>query len=244
MITEEQLNQLLKIPNSGKFGGATGNLNAHYASYPKKDWHKFSREFLNNIGLKRSYPTTQIEHYDNLASQLDAIKRINTILIDLCRDIWMYIAMNYFNQKLKKNEVGSSAMPHKINPIDFENAEGNLGLSNAVFNHLSSKLPVSRLQRDLTDSTTLRNIGIPFAYSIIAYKSLTKGISKLIVNKNKINHHFYLSKKGSLHDATKNLYTCLRKIKNKGYKSIAIQKIKNLGLGKTINDRLYRASNK
>ena len=183
---EEQLNQLLKIPHSAKFGGATGNMNAHYAAYPKTNWHNFAKTFLNNIGLKRSYPTTQIEHYDNLAAQLDTIKRINTILIDLTRDIWMYIAMNYFNQKMKKNEVGSSAMPHKINPIDFENAEGNLGIANAILSHLSEKLPISRLQRDLSDSTVMRNIGVPFSHSLIAYKAIIKGLNKLIVNKDKI----------------------------------------------------------
>ena len=185
---EEQLNQLFKIPNSGKFGGATGNLNAHYASYPKKDWHDFAKKFLKSIGLKRSYPTTQIEHYDNLASQLDAIKRINTILIDLSRDLWIYISMNYFNQKIKKNEIGSSAMPHKVNPIDFENAEGNLGVANAMLSHLSEKLPISRLQRDLSDSTVMRNIGVPIAHSIIAYKAIMKGLNKLIVNKEQISN--------------------------------------------------------
>ncbi|MAZ55877.1 MAG: adenylosuccinate lyase [Flavobacteriales bacterium] len=184
---QEQLNQLLKVPHSAKFGGATGNLNAHYASYPKIDWHKFAKEFLRDIGLKRSYPTTQIEHYDNLAAQLDAIKRINTILIDLCRDIWIYISMNYFNQKISKNEVGSSAMPHKVNPIDFENAEGNLGVANALFTHLSEKLPISRLQRDLSDSTVMRNLGVPIAHSIISYKAIIKGLNKLIVNHAKIN---------------------------------------------------------
>tara|TARA_B100001250_G_scaffold389429_1_gene388524 strand:+ start:11809 stop:13149 length:1341 start_codon:yes stop_codon:yes gene_type:complete len=183
---QEQLNQLLKIPHSAKFGGATGNLNAHYASYPKQDWHKFAKKFLANIGLKRSYPTTQIEHYDNLAAQLDAIKRINTILIDLCRDIWIYISMNYFNQKINKNEVGSSAMPHKVNPIDFENAEGNLGVANALLSHLSEKLPISRLQRDLSDSTVMRNLGVPIAHSLISYKAIMKGLNKLIVNHKKI----------------------------------------------------------
>ena len=184
---EEQLNQLLKIPHSAKFGGATGNLNAHYASYPKKDWHKFAKEFLADIGLKRSYPTTQIEHYDNLAAQLDNIKRINTILIDLCRDIWIYISMNYFNQKIKKHEVGSSAMPHKVNPIDFENAEGNLGVANALLSHLSEKLPISRLQRDLSDSTVMRNLGVPIAHTIISYKAILKGLNKLIVNEEQIS---------------------------------------------------------
>ena len=183
---QEQLNQLLKIPHSAKFGGATGNFNAHYASYPKQDWHKFAKKFLADIGLKRSYPTTQIEHYDNLAAQLDAIKRINTILIDLCRDIWIYISMNYFNQKINKNEVGSSAMPHKVNPIDFENAEGNLGVANALLSHLSEKLPISRLQRDLSDSTVMRNLGVPIAHSVISYKAIMKGLNKLIVNHEKI----------------------------------------------------------
>ena len=183
---EEQLSQLKKIPHSAKFGGATGNMNAHYAAYPKYNWHSFAKKFLNSIGLKRSYPTTQIEHYDNLGAQLDALKRINTILIDLCRDIWMYISMNYFNQKIKKNEVGSSAMPHKVNPIDFENAEGNLGIANALYTHLSSKLPISRLQRDLSDSTVLRNIGVPIAHTIIAYKAIIKGLHKLTVNNLKI----------------------------------------------------------
>ena len=184
---DEQLSQLIKIPHSAKFGGATGNLNAHYVSYPNKDWHKFSYKFLADIGLKRSYPTTQIEHYDNLASQLDAIKRINTILVDLCRDIWTYISMNYFSQKIKKNEVGSSAMPHKVNPIDFENAEGNLGVANAILSHLSDKLPISRLQRDLSDSTVMRNLGVPIAHSVIAYKAICKGLNKLIVNEKKIS---------------------------------------------------------
>ena len=183
---EEQLNQLYKIPHSAKFGGATGNLNAHYVAYPKYNWHKFAKDFLKKLGLQRSYPTTQIEHYDNLASQLDSIKRINTILIDLSRDIWMYISMNYFNQKIKKNEVGSSAMPHKVNPIDFENAEGNLGIGNALLSHLSEKLPISRLQRDLSDSTVMRNLGVPIAHSIIAYKAILKGLNKLTVNQNVI----------------------------------------------------------
>ena len=183
---EEQLSQLKKIPHSAKFGGATGNMNAHYVAYPKYNWHNFAKKFLNDIGLKRSYPTTQIEHYDNLGAQLDALKRINTILIDLCRDVWMYISMNYFNQKINKNEVGSSAMPHKVNPIDFENAEGNLGIANALYTHLSNKLPISRLQRDLSDSTVLRNIGVPIAHTIIAYKAIIKGLHKLTVNNLKI----------------------------------------------------------
>ena len=180
---EKQLNHLLNIPHSAKFGGATGNLNAHYIAYPKDDWHGFAKAFLQHLGLDRSYPTTQIEHYDNLAAQFDAIKRINTILIDLNRDMWIYISMNYFNQKVNKDEVGSSAMPHKINPIDFENSEGNLGVANALFSHFSEKLPISRLQRDLSDSTVLRNIGVPMSHSLIAYKALMKGIKKLTINK-------------------------------------------------------------
>ncbi len=181
-----QYNYLKKIPHSGKFGGATGNLNAHYIAFPKVNWHSFSKKFLSSIGLNRSYPTTQIEHYDNLANQLDTIKRINTILIDLNRDFWTYISIDYFKQIVTKKEVGSSAMPHKINPIDFENSEGNLGVANSLLTHLSGKLPISRLQRDLTDSTVLRNLGVPIAHSFIAYNSLLKGLQKLIVNEKKI----------------------------------------------------------
>ena len=181
-----QFNFLKKIPNSGKFGGATGNLNAHYIAFPKKKWHAFSKRFLKSLGLSRSYPTTQIEHYDNLANQLDSIKRLNTILIDLNRDLWTYISIDYFKQVVKKEEVGSSAMPHKINPIDFENSEGNLGVANALLTHLSQKLPISRLQRDLTDSTVLRNLGVPISHSFISYNSLLKGLNKLIVNEEKI----------------------------------------------------------
>ena len=181
-----QFKYLKKIPNSGKFGGATGNLNAHYVAFPKKNWHSFSKKFLKSLGLTRSYPTTQIEHYDNLSNQLDTIKRINTILIDLNRDFWTYISIDYFKQVVNKKEVGSSAMPHKINPIDFENSEGNLGLANSLFKHLSEKLPISRLQRDLTDSTVLRNLGVPIAHSFIAYNNLLKGLNKLIVNEDKI----------------------------------------------------------
>jgi adenylosuccinate lyase len=179
-----QLSMLAEVPYAAKFGGATGNLNAHYVTYPDIDWHEFARTFVKDkIGLVRSYPTTQIEHYDYLAAFFDNLKRINTILIDFSRDIWQYISMGYFKQSIKEGEVGSSAMPHKVNPIDFENAEGNLGLANAVYEHLSAKLPVSRLQRDLTDSTVLRNIGVPLAHSIIALKSLLKGIGKLELNK-------------------------------------------------------------
>lgn len=184
---EKQLNLLNTIPFSAKFGGATGNLNAHQVAYPDIDWNKFCDEFCNQLGLSRSFPTTQIEHYDNLAALFDNLKRINTILIDLCRDLWQYISMEYFKQKIKEGEIGSSAMPHKVNPIDFENAEGNLGYANAIFEHLSAKLPISRLQRDLTDSTVLRNIGVPLAHSYIAFKSLLKGLSKLELNKSAID---------------------------------------------------------
>ena len=185
---EAQLKQLRAIPLSAKFGGATGNMNAHHIAYPKTDWKKFADNFVNkNLGLDRSYPTTQIEHYDNLAALCDAFSRINTILIDLDRDVWTYIGMDYFKQKIKEGEVGSSAMPHKVNPIDFENSEGNLGMANAIFRHLAEKLPISRLQRDLTDSTVLRNIGVPFAHSVIAYNSLLKGLNKLILNREAID---------------------------------------------------------
>ena len=178
-----QKDQNVSIPFSAKFGGATGGLNAHYVAYPEIDWVAFANHFVNEtLGLNRSQFTTQIEHYDFLAAHFDALKRINNILIDLCRDVWMYISMNYFSQKIKADEVGSSAMPHKVNPIDFENAEGNLGIANAVYEHLSSKLPISRLQRDLTDSTVLRNIGVPVAHSMIALQSILKGLDKLILN--------------------------------------------------------------
>lgn len=184
---ENQLQQLSVLPTTAKFGGATGNFNAHHVAYPKTDWIKFGNEFVEKkLGLQRQQFTTQIEHYDNLAAQMDSIKRINTILIDLCRDIWTYVSMDYFKQKIKKGEIGSSAMPHKVNPIDFENAEGNLGIANALWEHLSAKLPVSRLQRDLTDSTVLRNIGVPFAHSILSLKSIEKGLGKLLLNEDKI----------------------------------------------------------
>ncbi len=174
---------LKSIPVCGKFGGATGNFNAHFVAFPKIDWVTFSNDFLaNRLGIERLQTTTQIEHYDQLAARFDAFKRINTILIDLCRDIWQYVSLDYFKQSIKKGEVGSSAMPHKVNPIDFENAEGNLGLANAVLEHLSAKLPISRLQRDLTDSTVLRNIGMPFGYSLVALHSLKKGLGKLLLN--------------------------------------------------------------
>jgi adenylosuccinate lyase len=184
---ENQVEQLINIPASAKFGGATGNFNAHHIAFPKVDWIKFANEFVEDVlGLQRSQFTTQIEHYDNLASTFDCMKRINTILVDLCRDIWTYISLYYFKQRTKAGEVGSSAMPHKVNPIDFENAEGNLGIANSLFEHLSSKLPVSRLQRDLTDSTVLRNIGVPFAHTIISFKSIEKGLGKLVLNDEKI----------------------------------------------------------
>jgi len=179
---DSQIAQLKHIPWSAKFGGATGNFNAHYAAYPQINWVTFGNEFDSSLGLHRSLITTQIEHYDNLAALFDCFKRINTILVDLCRDMWTYISMNYFTQQVKKGEVGSSAMPHKVNPIDYENAEGNFGIANAVFEHLSAKLPVSRLQRDLTDSTVLRNAGVPFAHSLIALKSLLRGLDKITVN--------------------------------------------------------------
>ena len=184
---DQQLLQLSHVPFAAKFGGATGNFNAHHVAYPNQDWIAFSNEFVNQVlGLYRSQTTTQIEHYDHLAALMDCWKRINTILIDLSRDIWTYVSMDYFKQKIKAGEVGSSAMPHKVNPIDFENAEGNLGFANAMFEHLSAKLPVSRLQRDLTDSTVLRNIGMPFAHTLIAYASLEKGLEKLILNEAEI----------------------------------------------------------
>ena len=185
---ENQIQLLSHIPFTGKFGGATGNFNAHAVAYPKYNWVKFANEFLENkLGLQRQQYTTQIEHYDTLAAHFDAIKRINNILIDLCRDMWSYISVDYFKQQTKKGEVGSSAMPHKVNPIDFENAEGNFGIANAILEHLSAKLPISRLQRDLTDSTVLRNIGVPIAHTIISLKSLEKGLGKLILNEPKIN---------------------------------------------------------
>ena len=183
-----QFNQLKAIPYSAKFGGATGNFNAHHVAFMQVDWIQFADNFVNNIlKLSRSQVTTQIEHYDNLAAMCDAYKRINTILLDFCRDIWTYISMNYFSIAIKEGEVGSSAMPHKVNPIDFENAEGNIGLANAIFEHLSSKLPVSRLQRDLTDSTVTRNLGVPLAHTLIALKSISKGLDKISLNKEVLN---------------------------------------------------------
>ena len=184
---EEQRNTLLAVPNAAKFGGATGNFNAHVVAYPKQDWKSFGTNFVENrLGLHHSFPTTQIEHYDHFAALCDAMKRINTILIDLDRDIWTYISMDYFKQKIKEGEVGSSAMPHKVNPIDFENSEGNLGIANALFSYLAEKLPISRLQRDLTDSTILRNVGTPFGHSLIGFQSTLKGLGKLLLNEEKI----------------------------------------------------------
>lgn len=183
----QQVSQLKVIPYSAKFGGATGNMNAHYIAYPDIDWHHFAKTFVEDyLDLKRSYPTTQIEHYDNLAAYFHACSRINTILIDLCRDVWTYISMDYFKQKVVAGEVGSSTMPHKVNPIDFENAEGNLGIANALFTHLSEKLPISRLQRDLTDSTVLRNVGVPIAHTMIAFQSIQKGLGKLLLNEKQL----------------------------------------------------------
>jgi len=184
---EEQYKQLQSIPHAAKFGGATGNYNAHHVAYPTTNWKQFGTDFVEGrLGLNHSFPTTQIEHYDHMASLFDLLKRINTIFIDLDRDIWTYVSMDYFKQKIKKGEVGSSAMPHKVNPIDFENSEGNLGIANALFEHLSAKLPISRLQRDLTDSTVLRNIGVPIAHTILSFQSTLKGLNKLLLNEEKI----------------------------------------------------------
>lgn len=183
----EQLKTLKSIPYAAKFGGATGNFNAHHLAYPEIDWKAFATNLLNKtLELQHSFPTTQIEHYDHMAALFDAMKRINSIMIDMNRDFWTYISMDYFKQKIKKGEVGSSAMPHKVNPIDFENSEGNLGIANAIFEHLAAKLPISRLQRDLTDSTVLRNVGVPYAHSLIAFKSTSKGLGKLLLNQSKI----------------------------------------------------------
>ncbi|WP_373518697.1 adenylosuccinate lyase [Pricia sp.] len=183
---KEQFNLMNDIPSAAKFGGATGNFNAHNVAYPDIDWKAFGQKFVQGqLGLHHSFPTTQIEHYDHLAALFDTLKRINTIILDLDRDFWTYVSMDYFKQKIKKGEVGSSAMPHKVNPIDFENSEGNLGIANALFEHMSAKLPVSRLQRDLTDSTVLRNVGVPFAHTLIAFQSTLKGLNKLLLNRPK-----------------------------------------------------------
>lgn len=184
---EEQMRFLFNVPFAAKFGGATGNYNAHFIAYPNHDWKIFGNKFVEEtLGLKHSFPTTQIEHYDHFAAFFDALKRINTIIIDLDRDIWTYVSMDYFKQKIKAGEIGSSAMPHKVNPIDFENSEGNLGIANAIFEHLSAKLPLSRLQRDLTDSTVLRNIGVPIGHTIIGFEATLKGLNKLLLNKDKL----------------------------------------------------------
>jgi adenylosuccinate lyase len=191
MVFVERLNNqlvlVMQVPFSAKFGGASGNFNAHHAAYPKTDWKKFADNFITSLGLKRLQFTTQIEHYDNLCALFDGMKRINNILVDFNRDVWTYVSMDYFKQEVKEGEIGSSAMPHKINPIDFENSEGNLGMANALFEYLSAKLPISRLQRDLTDSTVLRNVGVPFGHTLIAMKSLLKGLDKLIVNTDAIH---------------------------------------------------------
>jgi len=185
---EEQMRLLFNVPFAAKFGGATGNYNAHHVAYPQIDWRQFGSDFVENtLGLHHSFPTTQIEHYDHFAAFFDALKRINTIVMDLDRDIWTYVSMDYFKQKIKVGEIGSSAMPHKVNPIDFENSEGNLGIANAIFEHLSAKLPLSRLQRDLTDSTVLRNIGVPFGHTLIAFEATLKGLNKLLLNEPKFN---------------------------------------------------------
>jgi adenylosuccinate lyase len=221
------------VPYSAKFGGATGNYNAHHVAYPHIDWIKFGDQFVNEkLGLERSRYTTQIEHYDNLAALFDCLKRINTILLDLSRDMWAYISMDYFKQQVKAGEVGSSAMPHKVNPIDFENAEGNLGLANAIFEHLSAKLPISRLQRDLTDSTVLRNIGVPIAHTLISLKSIDRGLNKLLLNEAKIH--------SDLHDnwavAAEAIQTILRR---EGYPR-PYEKLKELTRGAHITEQSIR----
>ncbi len=227
---QHQLDLLLLIPHTGKFGGATGNFNAHHVAFPKYNWKKFADELLaKKFGLLRQQYTTQIEHYDNLAAQFDAMKRINTILIDLCRDIWTYISMDYFGQKVNANETGSSAMPHKVNPIDFENAEGNLGLANASFEFLSQKLPVSRLQRDLTDSTVIRNIGVPVAHTIIAFQSIEKGFSKLILQPQRLHEDL----EANWNVVTEAIQTILRR---ENYPN-AYEVLKEFSRGKKINQK-------
>jgi adenylosuccinate lyase len=226
----KQVAQLGDVPYSAKFGGATGNYNAHHVAYPAIDWIRFGDHFVNEkLGLDRSRYTTQIEHYDNLAALFDNLKRINTILIDLSRDMWAYISMDYFKQQVKAGEIGSSAMPHKVNPIDFENAEGNLGIANAIFEHLSAKLPISRLQRDLTDSTVLRNIGVPIAHTLISLKSIDKGLGKLLLNETKIH--------ADLHDnwavAAEAIQTILRR---EGYPK-PYEKLKELTRGAHITEQ-------
>jgi len=229
----KQVAQLSEVPFSAKFGGATGNYNAHHVAYPQINWIEFGDRFVNEtLGLERSRYTTQIEHYDNLAALFDNLKRINTILIDLSRDMWAYISMDYFKQQVKAGEVGSSAMPHKVNPIDFENAEGNLGIANAIFEHLSAKLPISRLQRDLTDSTVLRNIGVPIAHTLISLKSIEKGLGKLVLNETKIS--------ADLNDnwavAAEAIQTILRR---EGYPK-PYEKLKELTRGAQINENIIK----
>lgn len=232
MVFVERINNQIQlfcsIPYTGKFGGATGNFNAHHVAYPKYNWVQFANTFLQNkLGLQRQQYTTQIEHYDNLAAHFDALKRINTILIDLCRDVWSYISADYFKQKTKAGEIGSSAMPHKVNPIDFENAEGNLGMANAILEHLAAKLPISRLQRDLTDSTVLRNIGVPMAHITIALQALSKGLSKLILNDAKLK----IDLDNNWAVVAEAIQTILRREKY----PLPYEALKNLTRGKAIN---------
>jgi adenylosuccinate lyase len=227
---ENQIQLFSYIPFTAKFGGATGNFNAHQIAYPKYDWVKFANLFVEEkLGLQRQQYTTQIEHYDTLATHFDAIKRINTIFIDLCRDIWAYVSMDYFKQKTKKGEVGSSAMPHKVNPIDFENAEGNLGIANALLEHLSAKLPISRLQRDLTDSTVLRNIGVPMAHTILSVKSIEKGLSKLVLNEPKL--------KGDLENNWAVVAEAIQTILRRENYPAPYEALKDLTRGKTTIDK-------
>lgn len=222
-----------KLGFHGKFGGATGNFNAHHIAYSNIDWDAFADHFLQEyLGLVRNKPTTQIDHYDDLAALFDNLRRINVILLDMCRDIWTYISLDYFKQKVNKDEVGSSAMPHKVNPIDFENAEGNLGIANAIFDHLSNKLPVSRLQRDLTDSTVLRNIGVPLGHSLIAYQSILKGMGKLIVNEEKINQDL----ENNWAVVAEAIQTILRR---EGYPN-PYEKLKQFSRGQAMNEGMFR----
>jgi adenylosuccinate lyase len=230
---EGQLDLLQSVPYTCKFGGATGNFNAHHIAFPKTPWVRFGNEFCQGLGLQRQQYTTQIEHYDNLAAHFDGIKRINTILTDLCRDAWTYISMDYFKQKTRKGEVGSSAMPHKVNPIDFENAEGNLGMANALLEYLSGKLPVSRLQRDLTDSTVLRNIGVPFGHTILAFRSIHKGLGKLVLNEPAI--HADLERNWAV--VAEAIQTVLRR---ENYPS-PYEALKDLTRGQEINEKAIRA---
>ncbi len=251
---QKQLGLLYIIPYSAKFGGATGNFNAHVVAYPSIKWIEFANAFVNNVlKLERSQTTTQIEHYDNLAALFDNLKRINTILIDLCRDIWTYVSLGYFKQKINEGEVGSSAMPHKVNPIDFENAEGNLGIANAVFEFLSSKLPISRLQRDLTDSTVSRNIGVPYAHTLISIKSLLKGLDKLVVNKevieNDLNNNWAVVAEGIQtilrREGYNNAYEELKKLTRTGEKitSESINKfISELNVSEMVKEELKNIS--